>query len=137
MPSDTAEIMDIVGQIGNDKGIRYKLKKAGKRAAIVTVFSFAGAILLGPVGLAVGGAVGGGSAYLLTRGNFKSLREVLKGMSSKQRNNLAREIKMEIGVWENVAKRIKYSRELQVGALIAALCFIERVLKMEVYEGNR
>lgn len=137
MPSDTAEIMDVVGEIGNDKGIRYTLQQAGKGAAIVSVISFAGALLFGPIGLAVGGAVGGGSAYMLTRGNFKSLREVLNGMSSKQRDDLAKEIKEKIGVWDNVAKIIRNSSNLQVAALTAVLGFIERVLKLEVYEGKR
>lgn len=136
MPADDDEIIDAVGDVGNANGIRCALKESGKGAAIVGTISFAGALLFGPIGLAVGGAIGGGSAYLLTRGNFKSLREVLKGMSSKEKKALVEEIKKGTGVFENVAKQIRNRHDVQVAALSAVLAFIRRVMKMEVYEGK-
>nr|CAA16811.1 EG:171E4.4 [Drosophila melanogaster] len=56
MPIDTRELMEAIAIVADERNVRVAVKQSGKGAAICAACSFAGGMLLGPVGLAVGGA---------------------------------------------------------------------------------
>ncbi|XP_068159118.1 protein Nazo-like [Drosophila tropicalis] len=93
MPIDTRELMSAIAIVADDQNVRVTVKQSGKGAAICCACSFAGGMLLGPVGLAVGGAAGGIAAYKLTSGSFRPLGEIiLNDLTDAQREQLVQHV---------------------------------------------
>lgn len=68
MPIDTRELMEAIAIVADEQNIRVAVKQSAKGTAICAACCFAGGLLMGPVGLAVGGAAGGIAAYKVTCG---------------------------------------------------------------------
>uniref|UniRef100_A0A1A9UUY5 Uncharacterized protein n=1 Tax=Glossina austeni TaxID=7395 RepID=A0A1A9UUY5_GLOAU len=77
MPIDNRELIQAISVIADERNVRVAVKQCGKGAAICAAGSFVGGMLLGPLGLAIGGAAGGLAAYKATQGSFRPLGEVL------------------------------------------------------------
>lgn len=90
MATDIRDFINQIATIMDDKGVGVALKESGKGAAVCAVTSLAGGLLFGLLGLAAGGALGGAAAYAMTRGKFKSIREVLHGMTDSGKKELMR-----------------------------------------------
>lgn len=71
MPINTRELMEAIAIVSDEHNVRVALKQSGKGAAVCAACCFAGGVLLGPVGLAVGGAAGGVAAYKMTSGKLQ------------------------------------------------------------------
>jgi hypothetical protein len=90
MPLNTKEILSIVTQITQDKHVRVTVGESVKGGCITGATAAVGGLLLGPVGLPLGGIVGGFAAYLMSKDQFKSLPEVIMyDMTNAQREQLA------------------------------------------------
>lgn len=66
MPVDLHEFLEGVAILADNHNIRVTLKQSGKGAIVCGVCSFIGGVIAGPLGLALGGTVGGITAYRMT-----------------------------------------------------------------------
>lgn len=70
MPIDARELIEAISVLADERNVRVAVKQSGKGAIICGACCFAGGLLLGPAGLAVGGVAGGVVAYNMTKGKF-------------------------------------------------------------------
>lgn len=70
MTINTKELLDAVAILTDEREMKVTLKGSAKGALICGGAAFAGAILMGPIGLAVGGTVGGVTAAYMSRGEI-------------------------------------------------------------------
>lgn len=70
MTINTKELLDAVAILADEREMKVTLKSSAKGALICGGSAFVGAILMGPVGLAVGGTVGGVTAAYMSRGTI-------------------------------------------------------------------
>lgn len=136
MDADTRDSILEIATILDDKGIGIALKESGKGAAVCAVICLAGGILFGAKGLAAGGALGGAAAYTMTRGNYKSLREVLYDMTDSQQEELVRNVQQAIGKASSKDKLLLINQSAQVQAVVytTVLAFVKNVLGLRVSE---
>lgn len=66
MPVDLQEFIDGLAILADNHNLRVTLQKSGKGALICGTCCFIGGLVAGPVGLAIGGTVGGITAYRAT-----------------------------------------------------------------------
>ncbi|XP_026477675.1 protein C19orf12 homolog [Ctenocephalides felis] len=77
MPINQRELLQAVSQISELQSMRVTIRQSGKWGLITGAAVFGGGLLLGPTGLALGGIIGGCAGALKSRGQFKSVAEVL------------------------------------------------------------
>lgn len=70
MPINAKEFLDGVAIIADNHNVRVTLKQSGKGAIICGVCCFIGGVIAGPPGLAVGGTVGGITAYRMSSSKY-------------------------------------------------------------------
>lgn len=68
MTINTKELIDAIGIVADNHSIRLTVKKSLKGTLIVTGITLGSALLLGPIGLMIGGTLGGYSAYRMSQG---------------------------------------------------------------------
>ena len=73
---------------GRNNDLNVTVTETLKGTSIVATTTLVGALAFGPIGLAVGGAVGGVAAYATSK-PFKPLYQVLNDMNEQQREELA------------------------------------------------
>lgn len=73
MPVDLREFLEGVAILADNHNVRVTVKQSGKGAIVCGVCSFIGGLIAGPLGLAVGGTVGGITAYKMTGNVFSPI----------------------------------------------------------------
>lgn len=68
MPIATGEMIKALAVLADRNDVRVSVKQSAKGAIIAGTCCFIGGVLLGPAGLAIGGAAGGVTAYKMTQG---------------------------------------------------------------------
>ena len=90
----TDEMLNIVTTLSDDSGLKVTINESVKGGLITGTACTVGGIILGPVGLALGGAVGGFVAYLLGDGKFKPVSNVIMHeMRDEERQQLATSVR--------------------------------------------
>ncbi|CAG2107530.1 unnamed protein product [Medioppia subpectinata] len=92
MTIDTNLIMKLVVDVMGDRQIQVTVTQSLKGALLVGTCSFVGALLAGPVGLAIGGASGGVAAAFATNGTFRSITQTLNDLPFEKKRQIAEEI---------------------------------------------
>ena len=86
----TDEMIHIVTTLSDDSGLKVTINESVKGGLITGTACTVGGLILGPVGLALGGAVGGFVAYILGDGKFKPVSNVIMyDMRDEDRQKLA------------------------------------------------
>ncbi|KAL1426277.1 hypothetical protein MTO96_018331 [Rhipicephalus appendiculatus] len=88
MPVKRDEMLDVLCLVSKEKNLRVALKHSAKGGLITGATAMAAGFLMGPVGLAVGGALGGCAAAILMRDKFVSAAEIISNMSDDQKDEL-------------------------------------------------
>ncbi|XP_077502467.1 protein C19orf12 homolog [Amblyomma americanum] len=88
MPVRRDEMLDVLCMISNEEKLRVTLKHSARGGLITGASAMAAAVIMGPVGLAVGGALGGCVAAVLMRDKFVSATEIISNMSDHQKDEL-------------------------------------------------
>ncbi|XP_026477671.1 protein C19orf12 homolog [Ctenocephalides felis] len=90
MPVTGRQIIQAVSQLTELEEMQITFKESAKWAAITGAAVLTGGMLLGPVGLALGGIVGGVAGAIQGQGNFKSAAEIiLNDLSASEQRQLA------------------------------------------------
>ena len=71
-----SDVVEVLSRLADEENIQAAVKETMKGGLIAGLTCAAGGLLLGPAGLAVGGAVGGGISYALAKDKFKPLSQV-------------------------------------------------------------
>lgn len=97
MPVNTEEIMNVLVQLAEHENLRVTVQESAKGACIVGGSAFAGGLLGGPVGLAVGGVVGSFVSLAYGRGKYRSVAEVIMyDMTYAQKTKLAETVQKAV-----------------------------------------
>ncbi|XP_039581557.1 protein C19orf12 homolog [Passer montanus] len=109
---DTArlnDVMELLIHIATVKKIYAAFKHSKRGAAVTGASMVVGAALLGPVGLAVGGAVGGLLGWM-TSEDFKPVPQVLMELSPAEKQKLCAEAMAVVKNfdWTDAAELIKF-----------------------------
>ncbi|XP_017029245.1 protein Nazo [Drosophila kikkawai] len=140
MPIDTRELMEAIAIVADERNVRVAVKQSGKGAAICAACSFAGGMLLGPVGLAVGGAAGGIAAYKMTSGTFRPLGEViLNDLTDRQREQLVEHVSKAVAEIHPtdivmLLPLIVQNASIQQAVLNTVVSFVSNELRMQIVD---
>ena len=83
------DIMEVVRVLSEDRNMVVTVKESGKGALVTGGVAGLGGLLLGPIGLALGGAVGGAMAAVWAGDKFRPLHKVItEEMTQHQRDRM-------------------------------------------------
>lgn len=89
----TDEIVNIISKLSDESGLKVTVTESVKGGVIAGAACTIGGVLLGPPGLAIGGAIGGCLAYVLGNGKFTPVSDVIKhDMRPEDRQELVRSV---------------------------------------------
>lgn len=93
MSINKRELLHAVATLTDKQSMRVTLKSSAKGAAVAGSSSFVGGLLAGPIGLLIGGAVGGLIAYAMTNNQFKPVSHViLHDLTEREQEQLKQHI---------------------------------------------
>ena len=82
-------VVELLTVLTEERGMKVAVTESGKGALLTGGVAGLGGLLLGPLGLALGGAVGGCIAAWQAQGKFKPVMEVvLQDMKQEQRDKM-------------------------------------------------
>jgi len=89
----TDEIVNIISKLSDESGLKVTVTESVKGGVIAGAACTIGGVLLGPPGLAIGGAIGGCLAYVLGNGKFRPVSDVIMhDMRPEDRQELVRSV---------------------------------------------
>ncbi|PNF34775.1 C19orf12-like protein [Cryptotermes secundus] len=89
MPVNSREILNVVTELTEDRRVRVTMTESFKGGCIAATTTIIGGMVLGPAGLAIGGAVGGCAAAIMSKDKFKPIPQVIMNdMTDAQRERL-------------------------------------------------
>ncbi|KAI0234732.1 hypothetical protein LSAT2_014946 [Lamellibrachia satsuma] len=88
MPLDVDDVLQLLAQLADDTELRVTVKESLKGGVITGAAAVIGGVLLGPPGLAIGGALGGTAAAYSAHGKFESVGSVIRRMDDEKRKML-------------------------------------------------
>lgn len=71
MPVDVEQFLHAIAMLADKENILFTVKQSGKGAIVCGSMCFVGGLLGGPIGMAVGGTLGGLTAYRMTGGEYR------------------------------------------------------------------
>lgn len=78
MVINTNQLLSAVAVLTDDHNMRITMKKSGKGALVCGASCFIGGLIAGPVGLAIGGTLGGLQAWNMSKGSNHVNKKKLK-----------------------------------------------------------
>uniref|UniRef100_A0A1B6DDW5 Uncharacterized protein n=1 Tax=Clastoptera arizonana TaxID=38151 RepID=A0A1B6DDW5_9HEMI len=101
MPINERELISVISDLCRERQIMTTVSGSLRGAAIVGFASLVGGLLLGPIGLAVGGTVGGFTAAYEGQNNFRPLYLVItEDLTQEQRRHLTRRLESAVREFE-------------------------------------
>ena len=89
-----SSVLEVMTVLSEEKELRVTVTESGKGALLTGGVAGLGGLLLGPLGLALGGAVGGCIAAWRAHGNFKPVMEVvLYDLQQDQRDRMVESVR--------------------------------------------
>jgi len=89
----TDEVINILSKLSDESGLKVTVNESIKGGLIAGTACTIGGVLLGPPGLAIGGAIGGCIAYVIGDGKFKPVSRVITHeMKSEDREQLVNSV---------------------------------------------
>ncbi|TRY82846.1 hypothetical protein DNTS_022059 [Danionella cerebrum] len=141
MPPRVDDVMKLCCELSANQQVKTAVKQSGKGAVAAGGLAFAGGLLGGPLGIAVGkyrGAVGGLLGCWMTSGQFKPLPQVIMEMTPDQQRRLYDDITAVLGsiTWTDVAQLtalVLGNASLQQQVTATLLSYIHKELQAEVH----
>ncbi|XP_023673963.1 protein C19orf12 homolog isoform X1 [Paramormyrops kingsleyae] len=137
MPPCVDDVMQLCCKLSTNWAIKTAMKNSLKGAMIAGGSALLGGLVLGPAGIAVGGAVGGSLGYWNTRGEFKPLPQIIMQLSMPEQQKLYADIKAVLGSldWMDAAQLtslVMGNAVLQQQVKDALLGYVTQTLQAEV-----
>ncbi|XP_013777327.1 protein C19orf12 homolog [Limulus polyphemus] len=88
MPVDLDDLMKLLMILASEENLKVTVNESVKGGIVAGTSAAVGGLLMGPVGLAVGGAVGGCAACYIARDKFKPVVQVIQEMSNDKKERL-------------------------------------------------
>ncbi|XP_035214751.1 protein C19orf12 homolog [Stegodyphus dumicola] len=93
MPVNSREIIELLCTLSEEEKLRVTLKESLKGGLIAGGSAILGGCLLGPIGLAFGGALGGIIAAAASHNKFLPASQVIATMEQERRDYLAEKVR--------------------------------------------
>ena len=120
------EILSLITHLGDEENIQVTVKESLKGSLIAGSCCLVGGVLLGPPGLAIGGAVGGCTAWYNAKDKFRPISAVvLYDLSSEKQGILVDKVR-------NIVSHLEASDGLALVALVQANSILKSTVISEV-----
>lgn len=141
MPVNERELIKAISLVADNAEVRVCVKQSLKGAGVCAAMSLAGGILLGPPGLAIGGTVGGLTAYKMARGTYRPIGEILNELTDDQKEQLVRHVTAavkDVGI-EDLTVLLPLllannSAGIQLAVLNAVRTFVKNDLRLQIID---
>lgn len=160
MVINTSELLDGIAILTDEQNMRVTITSSAKGAMITGATCFVGGILAGPIGLAVGGVLGGLSSWKLMQGNifhssltglgfltnglvsgqFKPISEVIRNdMTIRQKEMLKEHILAAVSGFEPkdlaiLLPLIMGNHSIQTAVLRTVVSFITNEMHLQIVD---
>ncbi|KAI5630242.1 protein C19orf12-like [Silurus asotus] len=136
-----SDVMRMCCQVSSNQQMKAAVKNSGKGAVVAGGSAFLGGLLLGPAGIAVGGAVGGLLGWGMTSGQFKPVPQILMELPPQQQRKLYQDVMAVLGSldWSDAVQLISLvigNASLQEQVIAAILTFVTKELHAEIRYGD-
>jgi len=133
-------VIDLMATLAEEEKLQVAVTNSLLGGLVAGTATVLGGLLMGPVGLAVGGTVGGTVSYLRSRNKFISVAEILINMDPKLKERLYQD---SINIFEKFAiEDVKTLHTLVYGDALLRQQLVMRItnhvhgnLKLELREG--
>lgn len=131
------DVVHLCCEISAHDQIKVAVKNSTKGALVAGGTAMLGALLMGPLGIAVGGVVGGLLGFWMTSGQFRPLPQILKKLPPTERKKLYNDIVAVLGnlIWTDAAQLVSLvmgNTTLHQQVTAALLNYIKKELRAEV-----
>lgn len=99
MPVNSQDIIELLCTLAEEEKLKVTLRESLQGGVIAGGAALVGGVLLGPLGLALGGAIGGCAAAIISHQKFLPAVQVIATMQPEQRDILARNVRR---IMENI-----------------------------------
>lgn len=140
MVINTKALLDGVAILTDDHNIRVTVKQSARGALVCGASCFVGGLLAGPVGMAIGGTIGGLQAYRMTHGQFRALGSVIReDLTYAQRTRLSERIMavaqdFEISDVVVLLPMLLNSVSMQQAVLKSVVSFVTNEMQMQILD---
>lgn len=117
MPISTSDVIDLLCTLAEEERLKVTLSESLKGGLITGITAAIGAFFLGPMGLPIGGALGGGVAALTCGSKFQPVSQVIATMSQEKREHLANKIRQ-------IMNKIDVTDVVVFAALVSGDCSV-------------
>jgi len=83
------DVLHVIGVLGDDCGVQVTVRESVKGGLITGSIASVGGVILGPPGLAIGGAIGGIIATIWAGNTFRPVSQVIVEMRDSDKQRLA------------------------------------------------
>lgn len=132
--------MKAISIVSDNANVRVCVKQSGKGALVCGAMSLAGGLLLGPPGLAIGGTLGGLTAYKMSTGTFRPIGEILMNdLSDQQQEALVQHVQAavaDVGVSDLalLIPLLARNTDIQMAVLQTVTAFVTNELRMQIID---
>lgn len=136
-----ADVLTIITTLGDEEKLQVTVREAAKGGLIAGGFCTLGGLLLGPPGLALGGAVGGCLASYIARDNFKPVAVViLYEMKETERQHLVDSVRsiiqhLDAGDAIELLALVQGNAALKAKIVAEMTTFFRQQLSMQISAG--
>ncbi|XP_023988124.1 protein C19orf12 homolog isoform X2 [Physeter macrocephalus] len=111
MPVAVEDIMRLLCSVSEERKMRAAVKHSGRGALVTGAVAFAGGLVGGPPGLALGGAVGGLLGAWMTSGQFKPVPQIIMELPPAEQQKLFNEATA-------IVRRLEWTDAVQLTMLV-------------------